>query len=255
MYIHIVGTGVLVIATTIAGATTMSAQELGWSGSAQGSANALFGAAHTRLVVTTLELGRADSTLQIRSTLTVTYGDDRAADDGDRIVTARAPKLSLGLDYLPFSRFSPFWFGTVESSLQQRLTRRYDAGAGGKVTFVRTATDELSLSLALLFEHSRASAIDGAATVIDHRNRWSWRVRARRRLTNTLSASHVTFYQPAVGQPGMYTIDTMTEIQDHLWGSISLTVTLRDRFDSEAQQRGAPSNHDGQLLFGLMASF
>jgi hypothetical protein len=37
MYIHVVGAGVLAI--TIAGATTLSAQELGWSGSAQGSAN------------------------------------------------------------------------------------------------------------------------------------------------------------------------------------------------------------------------
>jgi hypothetical protein len=37
--------------------------------------------------------------------------------------------------------------------------------------------------------------------------------------------------------------------------SLSLTVTLRDRYDTEAITRGAASNHDGQLLFGVRAKF
>jgi hypothetical protein len=254
MYINILRAGVPAILATIAGAAVLSAQELGWSGSAQGSANALFGAAHTRLVASTLELGRADSTLQVRSTLLLTYGDDRSPADGQRIVTARAPKLSLGLDYLPFARLSPFWFGTLESNLQQRLARRYDLGLGGKLTFIRTTAEELSLSLAFLFERTRPAALDGVASTTS-RQRWSWRIRVKRRLTSTLSASHVTFYQPTLAHPGTYTVDTVTELQDQLWASISLTATLRDRFDSEARLRSAPSNHDGQLLFGLRTTF
>jgi hypothetical protein len=255
MHINIFGAATLAIAGTFASAAVLPAQELGWSGAAQGSANALFGAAHTRLVATTFELGRADSALQVRSALVLTYGDDRAISDGHRIVTARAPSLSLGLDYRPFFRYSPFWFGTVESSLQQRLARRYDLGIGEKVTFIRTTAEELSLSLAFLFEHTRAGAADSLVPVANDRQRWSLRFRLRRGLTRTLSASHVTFYQPTVDHPGSYTVDTVTELQDHLGSSISLTVTLRDRFDSDARLRGALSNHDGQMLFGLRTAF
>ena len=236
-------------------AAAADAQQLGWSGSAQGSANALFGAAHTRLVATTFELGRADSTLQVRSTVVLAYGDDRSPDDGRRLVTARAPKLSLGFDYRPFSRYSPFWFGSVESSLQQRLAEREDVGIGGKLTFVRTPASELSLSAAFLLERSGVLPNDSIAGTVTSRRRWSVRFRTSHGLTPTLRFSHVTFYQPAIDHPGSYTIDTLTEVQDKLWGSVSATLTLHDRFDSEARSRGAESNHDGQLLFGLRTSF
>jgi hypothetical protein len=236
-------------------ASAANAQELGWSGSAQGSANALFGAAHTRLVATTFEFGRADSTLQVRSGVVLSYGDDRSPDDGRRLVTARAPKFSLGLDYRPFSRYSPFWFGSVESSLQQRLADREDVGVGGKVTFIRTPASELSVSAALLLERSRAMPSDSTRADLTTRRRWSLRFRVRHGLTPRLRFSHVSFYQPAVDHPGSYTIDTVTEMQDELWGAISATLTLHDRFDTEARGRGAPSNHDGQLLFGLRTSF
>jgi hypothetical protein len=243
----------LLVGIVLVSPAMVDAQEPGWSGSAQGSANALFGAAHTRVVAIDLQLARADSALEIHAAANLNYGDDRSPDDGDRVVVARAPRLSLGVDYRPFDRFSPFWFGTVESSLQQRLARRYDGGLGGKATFIRDATQELSLSLALLFEHTRAYS-DTVSTVSDRR-RWSLRFRTRRRLTPALSITHVSFYQPAVDHPGSYTIDTTTELQNHLFGSLSLSLTLHDRIDSEARQRGAPSNHDGQFLFGLRASF
>lgn len=87
------------------------------------------------------------------------------------------------------------------------------------------------------------------------RSRWSLRFRTRHGFTPTLRFSHVTFYQPVVDHPGSYTIDTLTELQNNLWGAISATLTLHDRFDTEARSRGAPSNHDGQLLFGLRTSF
>jgi hypothetical protein len=47
----------------------------------------------------------------------------------------------------------------------------------------------------------------------------------------------------------------MTELQNQLGGSMSLSLTIHDRFDSEALARGAVSNHDGQLLFALRTTF
>lgn len=232
----------------------LGAQEPGWSGSAQGSGNALFGAAHTRLVAATLETGRADSTLQIRSQLQLSYGDDWTEDNG-RQITARATKFSLGVDVVPFARFSPFWFGSAESSLQQRINRRFDSGLGGKLTFVRTAPTALDFSLALLLERTTPLVLDGASTPITTRTRWSARFRVRHQLTPALGFSHVTFYQPTVDHPGAYTIDTLTQLEDRLWAALSFTLSLHDVFDSEARLRGATSDHDGQLLFGLRTAF
>jgi Protein of unknown function, DUF481 len=234
--------------------SVLGAQEPGWSGNAQGSANALFGAAHTRLVAGTLEAGRADSTLQIRSQFLLSYGDDRT-DAGDRQVTARATKMSLGLDLVPFNRYSPFWFGSVESRLQQRIARRYDSGLGGKVTFVHTEPTKLDFSLALLLERTTPLVIDGPPTPILTRARWSARFRVGHQLTPSLRVNHVTFYQPTVDRLGAYTIDTLTQLEDRLWTALSFTASLHDVVDSEARLRGAASNHDGQLLFGLRTSF
>jgi hypothetical protein len=70
------------------------------------------------------------------------------SDRGEREVTARALRVSLGADYRPFERLSPFWFGSAESSLQQRLDRRYRTGAGAKRTFYREGEDDISAATA-----------------------------------------------------------------------------------------------------------
>lgn len=232
----------------------LGAQQPGWSGSAQGSGNALFGAAHTRLMAASLELGRADSTLQVRSSVQLSYGDDRNEND-TRHVTARSTRTSLGLDLTPFARYSPFWFGTVESNLQQRIARRFDTGLGAKVTFARRDATKLDLSLAVLLERTRPLATDSTMPPATTRSRWSLRFRVRRQLTRSLSISQVTFYQPAVDHPAAYTVDTVTELEDRLWASVAFTASLHDVVDSEARHRGATSNQDGQLLFGLRTSF
>ena len=260
MDIHVTSTGGRRLALAAAAlwfpgaAATLAAQQIGWSGTAQGSGNALFGAAHTRLFASNLEIGRADSTLQVRSSFQLSYGDDRT-EENDRQVTARATKASLGLDLTPFARYSPFWFGSIGSSLQQRVARRLDSGIGGKVTFVRTDPTSLDLSLALLVERTRAAAIDSASAPTTTLTRWSLRFRVRHRLTPSLSVRHVTFYQPAIDRMGAYTLDTLTELEDRLWAGLSFTASLHDVIDSEARQRGAPSNHDGQILFGLRTTF
>jgi hypothetical protein len=96
---------------------------------------------------------------------------------------------------------------------------------------------------------------DGLVTASTTRTRWSARFRAHHQLTPSLAFTHVTFYQPAVERFGAYTIETLTELEDRLWAALSFTASLHDVFDSEARLRGATSNHDGQLLFGVRTSF
>ena len=201
--------------------------------------------------------GRADSTLEVRSDARFTYAES-TNDDGDRVVRGRTTFASLATDYQPFSRYSPFWFGSVESSFQQRIERRYSTGAGAKLTFYRRKDSEASVSLAVLAERTQPrdderAAVDTAR--IRWLSRWSLRARMRRQLSKSTRFTHVTFYQPAIDQVDRYTVNSTTTLGASLTSKLSLTFTLHDMYDSESRARGARSNNDGQLLFGLSAAF
>jgi Protein of unknown function, DUF481 len=244
-----------VIVVFILVASRVGAQNPGWQGSIHVSGNAWYGAAHARVVATEVGVGRTDSSVTVRSDLQVGYADDRGTD-GPRRVTARAIRASVGLDYRPFDRYSPFGFGSVESSLQQRIARRYNVGVGAKLTLMRKEKDDLSVSLALLEERTRALAAAGEADGLARRTRWSLRFRYRRQITPSVYFAHVTFYQPAVrAVADRYLVDATTSIEATLTSVLSLTGTLRHRYDSEARLRGAVSNNDGQLLVGMRARF
>jgi hypothetical protein len=230
-------------------------QTLGWERTAEMSGNAWYGAAHARVLAGELGVARTDSTLSTHADLRVGYADDRT-DDGLRRVTARDIRASLSFDYRPFARYSPFAFSSVESSLQQRVARRVNVGLGAKLTILRKARDDVSASLALLDERTRALTPPDSARPIAVRTRWSLRVRYRRQLTSNLFFSHVTFYQPAVGAlEDRYTVEATTAVEAAVTSLLALTSTLRHRYDNEARTRGADSNTDGQLLLGVRARF
>jgi hypothetical protein len=183
------------------------------------------------------------------------YGDAVGTEaDAVRRVVVRSARLSGGVDWRPLARDSPFTFGLVESSLQQRIAWRASGGVGAKHTLWRRgAREDVSASLALLAERTRA--LDGPTEAAGTRVRWSLRARARRQLDPRWRLSHVTFWQPTVNRPARFTVETTTELANALRAGLELTASLRDRYDREARRRGARSNHDGQLLFGLRARF
>ena len=243
----------VVLATTKTG-TSLDAQESGWTRSVQVSANAWYGAARARIVATDVAVARTDSGLSLRSDIHAGYADDR--DPGERRrVTARAVRASVSADYRPFGRYSPFGFAGVETNFQQRIARRYNVGVGAKLTLHRKGPDDLSVSLALLEERTRALALDRVRR-LTARTRWSVRFRYRRQVTASVFFSHVTFYQPETrALAERYTVDSNTSIEAALTSVLALTGTLRHRYDSEAAARGADSNTDGQMLVGLRARF
>jgi hypothetical protein len=233
------------------------AQKLGWSTTVEASANVLFGNAQDRLFASRVQLGRADSTLEVRSDARFTYAES-TVDAGQRVVRGRTALASLATDYRPFARYSPFWFGSVEASLQQRIERRYSTGAGAKLTFYRQKQNEASVSLAVLAE--RTQQRDDAPAAADPSrarwlNRWSLRARTRHQLSRTARFTHTTFYQPVLDEIARYTVSSTTTLAGSLTSKLSLTATFHDTYDSEARARGARSNNDGQLLFGLSATF
>ena len=243
------------LALLLAGAR-LDAQQLGWSSTVEASGSLLFGNARDRLVAGRVQVGRADSTLEIRTDGRLTYAEAGDADGGRR-VTGRTSFASLALDYAPFNRYSPFWFGSAETSLQQRLAHRYATGLGTKLTFYRQKDNSASLSLALLAEHTRPLVDDDPAdtTSGQWRGRWSIRGRIRQKLNESVSFTQTTFYQPDVTRANRYTVSSASTLAAKLAKKVSLTVTLNDAYDSEARARGARKNNDGQLLFGIKTEF
>ena len=236
---------------------TLTAQKLGWSTTIDASANILFGNAKDQLFSTRLQLARADSTLEVRSDARLSYAES-TDDAGRRVVRGRTQFASLATDYHPFARYSPFWFGSVESSFQQRIDRRYSTGAGAKLTFYRHDANEASVSLAVLAERTEPRDDDpSAADTTRSRwlDRWSLRGRLRRQITKTTRFTHTTFYQPALDQIAQYTVNSTTTLSASIASKLSLTFTFHDMYDSESRARGARRDNDGQLLFGLTATF
>jgi hypothetical protein len=196
---------------------------------------------------------RADSAIEVQTSITFGYAD-AATDAGRRTVTARSYRFSLGVDQRPFARISNFVFASTEASLQQRVANRMNGGVGTKLTLQRRGDDDLSASLALLAERTRPMRSTAATSQTQSRVRWSFRLRIRRKINDAVHFSHVTFYQPSVDRVARYTTESNTAFDISLKENLALMSALRTRYDSEARQRGARSNHDGQLLFGVRAS-
>lgn len=245
----------IAVTAAIAPVVARGQEHVGWSGSVEANASLLFGNARDRLVAGRLQFGRADSTLDVRTDSRLSYAE-ATDDDGGRRVSGRTLFASLAADYRPFERWSPFWFGSFESSLQQRIDQRYSTGAGAKYTIHRTKDAEASVSLAALAEYT-VPRLEPAApdTGAAWRARWSLRVRGRSQITKTTRFSHTTFYQPQVAHASRYTIRSMTTVAASLTSRTSLTLTFNDVYDSESRERGARTNNDGQLLFGVNAAF
>lgn len=220
-----------------------------WRGALQGNGSILFGNTDQRVLGTRGSVTRADSVVEVDASLQLLYGD--AEVEGERREVVK--RLWLGvvsLDYRPAARTSPFVFGTFESSLEKQIAQRYSVGVGGKRTFVRSERSEASLSLAVLDERTvPLPAATGRATT--RLTRWSVRGRVRHAFDERLRVSHITFWQPSVRAPSRFLVRSTTEAEYAVSQSVAVTLSLLDNYDSEAVARGARTNNDGQLLFGV----
>jgi hypothetical protein len=234
--------------------TRALAQTPGWSGTAQASANVLFGSASSRVLAGLVGAGKADSVIDVRGDVRTTYSDARPVD-APRRVTSRASRATVAIDYRPFATVSPFIFGSAENSLQQRIDYRMSTGVGAKLTLRRVGDDDTSLSLAVLWERTRVRNAEPGTSAASERGRWSLRFRDKHKLGGGFTLSHVTFWQPALDSFEQYVIDSNTTLAANVLSRLALTASFQDRYDSEGHARGARSNNEGQVLFGLQATF
>lgn len=232
----------------------LGAQEIGWRGSAEANASLFFGNTDQWVVAGATRLAFSDSAVEVRGEIRADYAET-SVDSGGSTVSRRAWLASMGVDLAPFSRVSPFVQGSAESSLQQRIARRYSAGFGGKLTVVQTDDSKLSSSIALLWEQT--NVMDGNTTpdLDKSRLRWSFSLKGGRKLDDRIHFDHETYYQPSVREMEHFTLTSTSTLTFDLTKVLGLTSSVHDTYDSEARRRGARSNNDGQFLVGLRAHY
>ncbi|HET7565104.1 MAG TPA: DUF481 domain-containing protein [Gemmatimonadaceae bacterium] len=230
-----------------------AAQGLGWNTKTEAGVSLFFGNTEQRVVTTHGNVAHADSTFEMQTDLRFSYGE-ASADSGRRFVNKRSWIASLSLNSWPFARFSPFFSGSIESSLEKLIHLRYNAGLGAKMSFVHNDATDANFSLALLGEKTISSGAQPAGlqtTLL----RWAATAQLRHKLDEKLSINSETAYRPTAQFLAHYTFTNTTALQYQMNHNVGLSVSLVDNFDSQAMERGARSNNDGQLLFGVMTTF
>ncbi len=224
-----------------------------WSGSVEAAASLYQGNTDQRALFTKTELGRADSTVQLRGSLSFGYAD-AARDSLPRNVTKRTWLGTLNLDYHPYEHLSPFMFVNYEASYEKRVLDRVGVGVGGKAVLFQSGATEANVSLAMLAERLRPTALSPDTATVSAA-RWSGRARFKHQFDARLKLLHTTFWQPRVSDLESYTVNSTSELSYAMRQSTSFTVSYLALFDSAARSRGARSNNDAQILFGVKTGF
>jgi hypothetical protein len=162
--------------------------------------------------------------------------------------------LASTVDYQGFSRANPYFFGSVLSSLEKKIDRRYKGGAGAKFTVLDSDVTRLDLALAIMGEKTfGANGGDGKEEFL---GRWTGEIKFRR----SFSEERAVFQAGADYNPGFrrfdnFTVEAESSLAFRLSEIVSLRLSVEDNYDNKAKDRGALSNNDGRVLFGVLASF
>ena len=218
---------------------------------------------------TGLDVALEYSSSQTLTTFATSLSHDGKAFDGDasvqfrygeseddqhvKFVSSRGWMANVSLDATPDGRVSPFVLGSVEASLEKRIASRTSGGAGAKLVLAKSNTGSASLSLALLGE--RTVALSDTAVAPTTVGRWSWRAKIEQRVADRVSFVHTTFFAPAFRALAQYTVTSTSVASLAVNKALAFTLTFTDNYDSQAVSRGAPTNNDGSLLFGIRASY
>lgn len=183
------------------------------------------------------------------------YGEARVLE-GEPYVNKRSWSSSLSMDYTPGARVNPFVSVAAEGSYERRIDLRISGGMGARYRFVRSDAGRLDLSLAALVERTDPRDVPDEADEVETLARWSARFRARRSMREGgVVFDLVSFYKPAFQEPAQdFTVEVTSSLTFALTRQVGLKLSLADKYDSLAEDRGARDNNDGRLFFSLSAA-
>lgn len=184
------------------------------------------------------------------------YGEARGIEGGS-YVNKRSWNSKLDLDYAPGAKVNPYFSLTAEGSYERRIDLRLSGGMGARYHIDQSRDGRVDFSVAALIERTKPRARpDEEVQEVELLGRWSARFRARRSMREGgVVFDLVSFYKPALKEPSEdYTVEVTSSLTFALTNSVGLKLSVSDKFDSLAEDRGARDNHDGRLFFSLTAT-
>lgn len=254
------GAALLTAALVTGGAAPAAAQdeaESPWALEGEVGTSLYFGASDQTAVLLKSGAEHTSERVVFGGALAFEYGEARVLE-GEPYVNKRSWNSDLNLDYTPEARVSPFVAVAAEGSMERRLDLRVSGGMGARYRVMRRDEARLDLSVAALVERTepRADADAPSQDGVETLARWSARVRARRSLREGgVVFDLVSFYRPAFEAPARdFTVEVTSSVTFALTQAVGLKLSLADKYDSLAEDRGARSNNDGRLFFSLTAA-
>jgi hypothetical protein len=224
-----------------------------WRFESEVGASVFFGASDQTSVATKLAADRKGAAFELENRGSFLYGE-ATTEEGLTFVNKRSWEVGSNLSYRGFSRVNPYLFGRGLSSLEKKIDRRYNAGAGGRVTVLDDLRSRLDLSLAILAERTVERDSNGAGDEL--LARWTGRLRFRRSFSDDRMVFNTeTEYNPVFDEFANFTVTSESSLSFALSRVVSLKLSLVDNYDSRAMDRGARSNNDGRVLFSVLGRF
>ena len=163
----------------------------------------------------------------------------------NQVLAERDGYVDLFVDVFKKRRTYVFGLGVLETSNLRRITLRQMAGAGVGVRILRSKTNDLSVTDAILYESTNFREI---RTVTTARN--SFRVKGKHSLLqDKIRFNHITFIQPALNDLSNLRWNTIVSVELPLNKWISLRTSFENSYESVVE--ATRKRNDTRVTFGI----
>src|SRR5687768_8706559 len=138
-------------------ASSLSAQGPKRKVEAELAGSVFFGNTEQTLASTRAQYERSDSSYTFKTLARFNYGE-LTTPATTTIVNKRSWETGANYDFRPYADFTPFIKVGYESSLENRIDRRYSAGAGARYNIIRTPAMDVIFSVGAAGEGTRPLA-------------------------------------------------------------------------------------------------
>lgn len=229
-----------------------TADNRNWAAKGELGGNAFFGNSSQIAITAALSGDRGRGLLRLSGRTGFAYGRE-TNDAGESFMSKRAWDLVVRLGFDRGTELGAFVVSRVESIFEKKIDLRYSGGAGGKYQ-IGGGGIQAELTLALLVEKTIPREEAGVPESLVAK--WAAGFRLEREIDDgRLRFETETSIEPELREPGVFTLTSRSSLAFQLSQRIGVQFSFVDSYDSEAELRGARSNNDGQLFFGVVGTF
>ncbi|CAG5068737.1 hypothetical protein DYBT9623_01469 [Dyadobacter sp. CECT 9623] len=204
-----------------------------------GDGNFTRGNVNRSLMVLRAELIFSGPLINIASNPRFTYGKQSG------ILAERDSYVDLFVDIFKKSRTYVFGLGVLENSNLRRIDLREMAGAGVGYRLLKTKTNDLSLTNAILYESTNFIERNTVTTI-----RNSFRVKGKHSLIqDKIRFNHITFIQPALNDISNLRWNTIMSVELPLNKWVTLRTSFENSFESVVE--ASRKRNDSRITFGV----